>query len=227
MYTVIWRSVSKPFVICCSGEGTVWILAYPFALSYFPVPPTTAIWDSFVAVLCTPKKLTPSSSSSPSPPNTTVNAMVRLLPSNELVKWNPCALPITSDPNSCPYVISSSITVILPNKNLSSDAPSGFLSITTLFLSMFFMSMVVLECVGLVTVFVSTNGMAPLKGKILLLGFEKGSLAVWVSTMVPTTILSEGADPPTMSCIKKVIVGAGACTSVTTLVCHVLFHCSV
>jgi len=32
------------------------------------------------------EKLTASSSSSPSPPNTTVNAMVWLLPSNELVK---------------------------------------------------------------------------------------------------------------------------------------------
>ena len=36
--------------------------------------------------------------------------------------------------------------------------------------------------------------------------------------MVPATILSEGADPPMMSCMKKVIVGAGASPSVTTSV---------
>lgn len=46
------------------------------------------------------------------------------------------------------------------------------------------------------------NGVPPLTGKKLLLGFEKGAF-VTALAMIPVTALADGCVPPTMSCMKK------------------------
>lgn len=51
------------------------------------------------------------------------------------------------------------------------------------------------------------RGVPPLTGKMLLFGFEKGTLAT-VLAMNPVTTLTDGFDPPRMSCMKKDKCGA-------------------
>lgn len=53
------------------------------------------------------------------------------------------------------------------------------------------------------------RGVPPLTGKMLLLGFEKGTLAT-VLAMSPVTTRTDGWDPPRMSCMKKAKCGFAA-----------------
>lgn len=46
------------------------------------------------------------------------------------------------------------------------------------------------------------NGVPPLTGRKLLLGFENGALVTALAT-IPVTTLTDGCVPPIMSCMKK------------------------
>ncbi|PKI36391.1 hypothetical protein CRG98_043173 [Punica granatum] len=173
----------------------------PFRSSYFPVPPTMAIRDfSAVAVRWTPKKLMVSSNL---PGGTTAPSFPESGPCRELLcSHKGETLPVHED-------IAVSI-VVDHGVGSGPTSPCDKREVVIVVVED------AVEVVGYATEIGVYERHPSCKRENSAVGLGEGQVAVWVLAVSPATTLSEGADPPSMSCIKKErtgVSGPGPATS--------------